>query len=140
MEVAAESAKGKFEEFGHHAGTLGRMLEQFGPLGLGAAAGVGAMTLAFDRLVEGARESFEQLHRLETSAERLGVGTSALQELHFAFGHLGIDAGEADSVIEHLTEQARESGAVLDAAFVEKGGSSTFQVDWKKSPRGAAIR
>src|SRR5512132_1088684 len=86
MEVAAESAKGKFEEFGHHAGTLGRMLEQFGPLGLGAAAGVGAMTLAFDRLVEGARESFEQLHRLETSAERLGVGTSALQELHFAFG------------------------------------------------------
>src|SRR5512132_1758788 len=85
MEVAAE-AKGKFEEFGHHAGTLGRMLKQFGPLGLGAAAGVGAMKVAFDRLVEGARESFEQLHRLETSAERLGVGTSALQELHFAFG------------------------------------------------------
>ena len=80
------------------------MLEQFGPLGLGAAAGVGAMTLAFDRLVEGARESFEQLHRLETSAERLGVGTSALQELHFAFGHLGIDAGEADAVIAKLNK------------------------------------
>src|SRR5512132_2531274 len=38
----------------------------------------------------------------ETRMQR--VGTSALQELHFAFGHLGIDAGEADAVIAKLNK------------------------------------
>jgi hypothetical protein len=62
------------------------------------------MVLTFDRLTEGAKESFEQMHKLETASERLGIGVTALQELHFAFGHLGIDAGEADTVIARLNK------------------------------------
>lgn len=74
------------EEAAGKLGIFGKALEPLGALGLGAAAGIGAVGLAIEEAVKAA----EWAEQLEMTAKKIGVTTTALQEFDFVATASGI--------------------------------------------------
>jgi hypothetical protein len=70
---------------------VGSALSSLGPMAIGAAAGLGALAIAFQQTTA----AMDWGDELATAAAKIGIGTEALQELQFA-------ADETDVPIESL--------------------------------------
>lgn len=86
---------------------FGNALEALGPAGLAAAAGVGAAALA----VTGAIKAMQFADEIDDTAQKLNVGTEALQEYRFALTEVGGEAKDADSAIEGFQKKLGEGMA-----------------------------
>jgi len=80
-------------------GIFGDALESLGPLGLTAAAGVGALGAA----LAGAREAARFADELSDTANKLHVTTDALQEYRFALRLAGGEEKGADEALESFS-------------------------------------
>lgn len=84
------------------AGSTGRILAAFGPAGVVAAVGIGAMLLAMEK-AKGA--AIEYGAEIGDHAERYKVSTDALQEYRYAVQQTGGDLHDADAALEAFTSK-----------------------------------
>lgn len=88
-------------------GLMGSALESLGPIGLGAAAAIGAVGIAF----AGAREAARFADDINDTANNLHITTDALQEYRYAIRAAGGDEKGADEALASFSEtlgKARE--------------------------------
>jgi len=86
---------------------FGNALEALGPAGFAAAAGVGAAALA----VTGAIQAMRFADEIDDTAQKLNIGTEALQEYRFALTEVGGEAKDADAAIEGFQKKLGEGMA-----------------------------
>lgn len=109
VDASAGVAREKMEGLAGSAGAVGTVLRSLGPVGLVAAAGIGAAALALKALHDGARNAVRDLGAIETAAQRVGVTTDTLQEVRFAVLGIGGAAEQADSALSQFAEKLGEA-------------------------------
>lgn len=111
VNVAAEEGKAAIQSWAEEAGAAGRVISAFGPAGIAAAAGFGAILLGADKLIEATRHAADELDKLQDTADRLGVGTEFLQGVRFAAEQMGASSEKTDNALDVLN---RKLGEVAD--------------------------
>ncbi|HTK34545.1 MAG TPA: hypothetical protein VL358_04555 [Caulobacteraceae bacterium] len=86
---------------------FGSALEELGPAGIAAGAGIAAVALA----LEGAAKAAEFGDAIDKAAQKAGVATDVLQAYRYAVKQLGGEAGDADIALQSF---AQHFGAALD--------------------------
>lgn len=86
---------------------FGQALEALGPIGIAAAAGVGLAALAVTQAIGAMRFADE----IDDAAQKLNIGTEALQEYRFALTEVGGEAKDADAAIEGFQKKLGEGMA-----------------------------
>lgn len=109
IDASAGVARQKIEGLAGSAGSLGTVLRSLGPVGLAAAAGIGAVVLAFNALQGATREAVRELGEIDVAAQRLGVSTDTLQEVRFAILGIGGAAEQADQALTQFSEKLGEA-------------------------------
>ena len=79
---------------------FGSALEPLGPAGMAAAAGVAALAVAATQAVAAMRFADE----IDDAAQKLNIGTDALQEYRFAMTEVGGTAQDADKALEGFSK------------------------------------
>lgn len=114
VDTASKEAQSAVHSWAEEAGAAGRVLSAFGPAGIAAAAGLGALTYGSYKLIEAAKQTADELDRLQDTAARLGVGTEFLQGLRFSAEQLGASSEKVDGALDvlnrHLGEIAQGGG------------------------------
>lgn len=98
------AVKDKVEELSASTGTFGNVAGAFGKYGLFVSAGaaaLGAAAVATKAAIEGAVAYGDAIG---DAAQKLGVGTTMLQEYRFAMIKVGGEAGDADAAIGGFTK------------------------------------
>lgn len=83
-----------------HLRVFGSALEPLGVAGLTAAAGIAALAVAGQQ----ARAAMQFADEIDDAAQKLMIGTGALQEFRFAMTQVGGEAKDADSAIESFNK------------------------------------
>ena len=91
-------AKDALGDLTSRAGVAGNALSSFGVLGVGAAAGIGAAIMA----TASAFTAMKNAADLTDAAERIGVGTEALQEWRYAADEAGVQTSAMEQGLERL--------------------------------------
>ena len=73
-------------------GIMGSLLTVMGPEGIAAAAGVGAIVVAIDKMIESANRMGELAQSLTNIADTAGITTTQLQGLQIAGDRVGISS------------------------------------------------
>jgi len=102
VDAAVKEVTGSVEHLAARAGAGTSVLRAFGPGGLAAAAGVGALVIGLGALMSKAREAAEEFDHLQDSADRLGTGTEFLQGVRFAVGQSGGDIEKTEAALDKL--------------------------------------
>jgi lambda family phage tail tape measure protein len=129
VDAAAKEARSSIENLASRAGAGERVLRAFGPAGLVAAAGLGALVIAFGTVMGKAREAVDYFDDLQDAAQRLGVSTEYLQAIRFAVGQSGGDIEKTEIALDRLNavmgDIARGGGGEAAKAFKLLGVSAT---------------
>jgi hypothetical protein len=113
LDTAVGQAKGQIEGLSGSAGALGKVLTSMGPLGLAAAAGVGAAGLAFGALSGAAKGAADELKLLSGSALQANVSVEFLQEMRAAATALGRDVAVVEPALKTFAVRLGEiSGGI----------------------------
>lgn len=83
-----------------HLRVFGSALEPLGVAGLAAAAGIAALAVAGQQAIAAMRFADE----IDDTAQKLMIGTDALQEFRFAMTEVGGTAADADGAIESFNK------------------------------------
>lgn len=83
-------------------GTIGAAMSALGPIGLVAAAGIGALALAFDFVTEKTEIFVEKAKNLKNMAEDTGLTVTQLRLLIEASKKVGVETEEAEKFIKRL--------------------------------------
>jgi len=105
LSAAVGQVRGRIDGFASRAGALAPVLSALGPAGLAAAAGIGGAVVAFRQF----NQAVTQADQLGKFADRIGVSTSALQELRFAAERSGVAANNLDTGIQRFTRRMAEA-------------------------------
>jgi TP901 family phage tail tape measure protein len=132
VDEASKEAQASIRSWAEEAGAAGRVLIAFGPWGIAAAAGIGAVIFAGVKLVDAAKEAATELQHLQATSDRLGVNPEFLQGIRFAAGQLGADVEKVDSSLDqlnrHLGDVARGAEDSASKAF-KRLGFSVFDAE-----------
>ena len=90
-------------------GRLGAGLSALGPVGIGLAATFGGAALALREAIQLADQAIVSLSNLQNTADKIGVGTEALQELRFAAEQVGVPAKQLDVAFQRFTRRLAEA-------------------------------
>lgn len=104
VDTAAAQAKSGVEGLAGRAGALGGVLSSMGPLGLAAAAGIGALGAAFATAVQQGSLAVDWAEKVDLLSQRLGIGTTAIQEWRDAAAGFGVDNEKADASLDSLNK------------------------------------
>jgi len=85
---------------------FGSALEPLGGLGLAAAAGIAALGVATQQTIAAMQFADE----IDDAAQKLNIGTDALQEYRFAMTEVGGEAKDADAAILLLSIASNNEG------------------------------
>lgn len=102
LDTAVGQAKGSIDGLAGKAGALGGVLSSMGPIGLAAAAGIGALGAAFFEASRRGAQAIEWAESLDLLSQRLDTSTRSVQEWRFAASQFGVDAGKTDAALEKL--------------------------------------
>lgn len=83
-----------------HLGVFGSALEPLGVAGLAAAAGIAALAVASQQTIAAMKFADE----IDDAAQKLNIGTTALQEYRFAMTEVGGEAKDADTALASFSE------------------------------------
>jgi len=128
LDTAAKEARTGMEGAARHAGSFGNVLSSMGPIGLAAAAGLGAAVLAFNALGTAARGAVRDVGSIADAAQTLGTSTDFVQEFRYAVLATGGDIAQADSALTSLSRSLgqlntevgqRARGALVSLGFSE---------------------
>jgi len=97
-------------------GIMGSLLTVMGPEGIAAAAGVGAIVVAIDKMIESANRMGELAQSLTNIADTAGITTTQLQGLQIAGDRVGISSEMMTQSLDMFTvsvEQLRQGTGPL---------------------------
>jgi len=89
-------------------GAVGSGLVALGPVGLAAAAGIGAAVLALRGMSARAHAAIQELDKLGDTADKLGVSAEGLQELRYAFEQNGVTVQTLEMGLQRLGRRIGE--------------------------------
>lgn len=104
VDTAAAQAKGGVEGLAGRAGALGGVLTSMGPMGLAAAAGIGAAGAAFAWAAQQGALAVDWAENVDLLSQRLGIGTTAIQEWRDAAAGFGVENEKADASLDSLNK------------------------------------
>lgn len=130
IDTAVGQAKDGIKGFAGQAGALGGVLQSMGPLGLAAAAGIGAIGAAFTVAVQRGTQAIEWAESLDLLAQRLDTSARSIQEWRFAASQFGVDTEKADAALDSLNKNLGLAalGFARQAALFEKLGFTPAQI------------
>lgn len=102
LDTAVGQAKDGIKGFAGQAGALGGVLSSMGPIGLAAAAGIGAIGAAFFEAAKRGEQAIEWAESLDLLSQRLDTSTRSVQEWRFAASQFGVDTAKTDAALEKL--------------------------------------
>lgn len=107
MSRASGEAQGAVQGLAGRAGSAGNVLGAFGTSGVVAAAGLGALAVA----VTQAKEAMRFADEIDDAANKLNIGTTALQQYRYAMTEVGGAVGDADAAIDGFQKKLGEAMA-----------------------------
>lgn len=108
LDAGAVQVRDNLDGLTGRLGPLGAGLAAIGPWGLAAAAGLAAMAAAAAVAIGQARAASAFADQIEDSAQKLNIGTTALQEYRFALQEVGGTAEDADAAIDGFQKKLGE--------------------------------
>ena len=102
LDTGAREARAGLESFTARAGPAGSVLQSFGPWGIAAAAGFAAVTAGAAAAIQIANQATAAAADLTDAADRIGVGTEALQQWRFVADEAGVPVQALESDLEKL--------------------------------------
>lgn len=102
LDASVKDARTGLEGFAARAGPVGSVLQQFGPWGLAAAAGFAAVAVGAAAAIKTANDATAAAAALTDSAERIGVGTEALQQWRYVADEAGVPVQSLEADLEKL--------------------------------------
>lgn len=102
LDTGAREARAGLESFTARAGPAGSVLQSFGPWGMAAAAGFAAVTAGAAAAIQIANQATAAAADLTDAADRIGVGTEALQQWRFVADEVGVPVQALESDLEKL--------------------------------------
>ena len=104
VNTAVKEGQSALEGYAQRGGVLGRVLSSMGPVGLAAAAGLGAITVAAGAAMKVAREAVSAFDALGKSADTLQMTTDTLQALKAAATDEGVAFTDVEGAVRSLTK------------------------------------
>ncbi|WP_295707335.1 hypothetical protein [uncultured Brevundimonas sp.] len=98
LSAASNEARGAVDGLAGRAGSANTILSAFGATGMAVAAALGAMSLGLAQ----AREGMQFAADLTDTADRIGVGAEALQELRYVADEAGVSVESFQANLEKL--------------------------------------
>jgi hypothetical protein len=116
---ASKAGQTAAQGFALRLGPVGGALSALGPAGLAAAAGIGAVTIGFSKLLSSAREAVDFADNIAKSADSIGLATDAFQEYSFAAGLASVSQQKFESGVKAFTKQLGELRATGKGTLAE---------------------
>lgn len=116
IDGTAREVKDSLANVAVSSGAAGRVLGNLGPVGMAAAAGLGALTVSLVKT----REALDFIDNLGDTATKLRVSVEALQEWRFAAQEANLDAGAFDESIQGLQSSVGKFVSGIGGARVAK--------------------
>jgi hypothetical protein len=131
--------RGRASSLASSTGSIGSVLSALGPVGIAAAAGLGAIYLAFTKVSEGAKAFGQYAREVREFSEATGFSRTQVQALTDVFAQNGIEQEKTRNGLERLTAEranaAKGSGELytelkrLNPALAEEFASSRSAAD-----------
>lgn len=102
LDTGVREARSGLDGLASRAGPVGSVLQSFGGWGLAAAAGLAAVAVGAASAVRVANEATQAAAALTDSAERIGVGTEALQQWRYVADEAGVPVQSLEADLEKL--------------------------------------
>ncbi|MBJ7485967.1 hypothetical protein [Brevundimonas sp.] len=107
LSLGVGEAKQGIEGLAGRTGSAGVALSAFGFAGVAAAAAMGGLVIGLGK----AREAMAFADEIDDAAQKLAIGTTALQQYRYAMTAVGGSAEDADAAIESFTQKLGEAQA-----------------------------
>lgn len=107
LSAGVGEARNGIEAFAGRAGIAGTALGAFGVAGLGAAVALAGVAAGLAK----AREAMAFADEIDDAANKLDIGTTALQQYRYAMIAVGGSAQDADTAIQSFTSKLGEAQA-----------------------------
>ena len=102
LDTGVREAKNGLDGLASRAGPAGSVLQSLGGWGLAAAAGLAALVAAAGAAVQIANQATTAAADLTDAADRIGVGTEALQQWRFVADEAGVPVQALEADLEKL--------------------------------------
>ncbi|WP_292045864.1 MULTISPECIES: hypothetical protein [unclassified Brevundimonas] len=102
LDTGVREARSGLEGFASRAGPVGSVLQSMGGWGMAAAAAFAAVAVGAASAVRVANEATQAAAALTDSAERIGVGTEALQQWRYVADEAGVPVQALEGDLERL--------------------------------------
>lgn len=102
LDTGVREAKSGLDGFAARAGPVGSVLQSFGGWGLAAAAGFAAVAAAAAAAIQIANQATQAAAALTDSADRIGIGTEALQQWRYVADEAGVPIQALEGDLEKL--------------------------------------
>lgn len=102
LDTSMKEARVNLEGFGARAGPVGSVLQSLGGWGLAAAAGFAAVAAAAAAAVQVANQATQAAAAITDSADRIGIGTEALQQWRYVADEAGVPVATLEADLEKL--------------------------------------
>jgi lambda family phage tail tape measure protein len=96
---------GRVEKLAEETGFFGQILSTVGPIGIAAAAGLGAFLIGTEQLTESANRMGELAIKLQNLSAVSGISTTALQALQSEAVGFGLSSTQTGQFLERFTQQ-----------------------------------
>ena len=109
INAAGKEGKAVIQNYAAAAGPIGTVMSSMGMSGLAAAAGVGALTVAFGKAILIAKQGLEDFDKIAKTADKLGIATDSLQALRFAATQTGVSQDVLDVALQRVARRAGDA-------------------------------
>jgi hypothetical protein len=116
IDSTAREVKGGMASMAESSGALGRVVGNLGAIGIAAASGMGALTLALGKT----REALDFVDNLGDAATKLRVSVESLQEWRYAAQEANLEAASFDTSIQGLQSSVGKFVSGIGGARVAK--------------------
>lgn len=133
LDTGMREARNGLDGFASRAGPVGSVLQSFGGWGMAAAAGFAAVAAGAAAAIQIANQATAAAADLTDSAERIGIGTEALQQWRYVADEAGVPVQALEADLEKLNGvMGKFKAGIGDAKlkpWFEKLGISKGQLD-----------
>lgn len=102
LDATMREARSGLDDFAAGGGRVGALLQSFGPWGMAAAVGFAAFTAAAAAALQISNQATAAAAAMTDTAERIGVGTEALQQWRYAADEAGVPVSALEAGMEKL--------------------------------------
>lgn len=102
LDTGMREARNGLDGFASRAGPVGSVLQSFGGWGMAAAAGFAAVAAAAAAAIQIANQATTAAADLTDAADRIGVGTEALQQWRYVADEAGVPVQALEADLEKL--------------------------------------